>query len=88
VGDAYPWDEYRGRDTRFQSEIERCTGDVLGEWASPRHEVVLQLRNLGTTGHQYSEGDRRDFEANPGDQEVAEITSREYYSYKDPGKET
>lgn len=87
MGDAYPWDEYRGGDTRFQSETERCTGGILGEWASVYHLSCDTTTILGTAGHQYGQGDRRNFAANSGDKEVAEIAIREYHSYKGPGKE-
>ncbi len=43
MGDAYPWDEYRGRDTRFQSETEQSTGDVLGEFVSLYQEGMVLL---------------------------------------------
>jgi hypothetical protein len=36
--------------------------------------MVLLLRPLGTTRHQYSDGNRWNFATNPGDQGVTEIT--------------
>ena len=43
MGDAYPRDEYCGRDTRFQSEVGQSAGDVLSEFVSLYQDVMVLI---------------------------------------------